>query len=273
MMNSTRTTCGPTGPAWKTALCLGAVAIVVVCCDDQVAGTSVGTGNPTEIQVSFRNDSDAAVALTGSIRVYASTQIPVGGFLPAPLLTIPVDGGNHAGLKADAFKSLADSNWPKGSIENGIYKFNLVVTGQTSGTVLHGFSLNKIKGEFQLRPQDSALVVHENVATIKGGLAPLITLSGNVDTTTFNAKWYYHLFIYGTGFTAKIEHGEFAIENIPTGQYISHLLLVPSKDAGQSGVDSSDIFSLGTPIGIGVDTIRVGTKHDRVPLPDSLRTK
>ena len=270
-MNATRNTRGPIGPAWKTALCIAAAALA--CCDDQVAGTSVGTGNPTEIQVSFRNDSDMAVAITGTMKVYASTQIPVEGFAPQPLLTIPVNGGNHAGLKAVALISLADSLWPNGSIENGSYKFNVVVTGQNSGTVLQGFSLNKVKGEFQLRTEDSSVVTYAKVATLKGSLAELVTLSGALDTTSFNAKWYYHLFVYGTGFSAKIENGKFAIANIPKAQYVSHLILIPSKEAGQSGIDSSNVFSLGATIGAGPDVIPVGGIHDRVPLPESLRPK
>ena len=73
-MSITRNDKQTKNPMWKLALCGLAVAFALARCETQVAGTSVGTGNPTEIQVSFKNDS-GSMAVTGTLNVYASTQI------------------------------------------------------------------------------------------------------------------------------------------------------------------------------------------------------
>ena len=56
---------------------------------ETVAGSSVTTGNPTEIQVSFTGEN-GPVALTGRVDVYGATQVPIPGFNPDPLASFDV---------------------------------------------------------------------------------------------------------------------------------------------------------------------------------------
>ncbi len=255
----------------KAALCAVSAALLWVGCEDQVAGTSVGTGNPTEIQVSFRDDSDMAVAVTGTLDVYASTQIPVSGYRPAPLISIPLASVNRASIKVAAFKALADSLWPKGSQDNGKYLFNLVVKGDTRGAVLRGFSFRKSNSDFLLRVEDGKVSVDAGgAAAIKGAVHPMVAFGGTVDTTTFSEVLDYHIFLYGTGFTAKIEHGSFSLPKMPDGNYDAFLLPLPHKDQQTSGNDSTVVFSTTASLSAGSSTVGRGAVHDRVRLPDSL---
>lgn len=252
----------------KALLC--AVAAALAGCGDRVAGTSVGTGNPTEIAISFRDEAGAVVPVTGSIHVYAATQIPT--FASAPLFSVDVNAATSGSIGTQALAGVADSLWAEGSTEGASRKFNLVVQGQDQGVILKGFTWRKDEGRFGLRSEDGDAIRNGNRATIKGGLTPLVTLSGSVDTLDFYSKWDYHLFVYGTGFTSKIENGRFSLVNIPRGEYTSHMILLPNPEGGASGVDTASIFGF-TGLAGQAGTLAVGPLHNRVALPDSLQVK
>ncbi len=255
---------------WQAALCGLAVAFAFPGCDMQTAGTSVGTGNPTEIEVSFKNDS-GSVPITGTMAVYASTQIPVLGFSPEPLITLSVTGSDHASLKANVFASLADTLWPKSSIENGIYHFNVAVIGDSQGTILKGLSFRKSDGCFVLSGADATAPKVEVKGVLNGNLTPLIVYQGSLDTTKTDPLWDYHLFVYGTGFTSKSEHGRFTIQKLPLGQYECHVLLLPAKEHHLSGVDSAAVYGINTSLEPGNEVLDLGAEQAQVPLPDSLK--
>jgi hypothetical protein len=241
-------------------------------CDLQLAGSSVGTGNPTEIEVAFRDDS-GSVPITGTMAVYASTQIPVPGFSPEPLLTVPVTAADHGTLKAEDFASIADTLWPKGSVENGLYRFNVVVTGETQGSIVKGLVLRMQQRDFVLRDQDATAPRKEGVVTVQGAMAPLVTFEGALDTDTMNSDWDYFLFLYGTGYASQGDHGHFSIPKLPQGQYESHILLLPGKAYLSTGVDSTSVFGLTAPIEPGKGTLILGSVQARIPLPESLITQ
>ncbi|HKP94595.1 MAG TPA: hypothetical protein VJ385_02450 [Fibrobacteria bacterium] len=257
---------------WKTALCGLTALFLFVRCETQTAGTSVGTGNPTEIEVAFRNDSGSE-PITGTMTVYASTQIPVPGFSPAPLISVPVAGMSHAVLKASAFAALADTLWPKGSVENGLYRFNVVVMGETKGAVLKGFSFRKTEKDFLLRAEDANAVRQENTATLKGTLSPLVELKCGIDTATISPYKNHFLFMYGTGLVAKGTAGEFVFPSVPKGSYESFLLSIPMKGNASTTIgDSLAIYSLSAALTSGTNNpLAVGDVQIRVPTPQSLK--
>ncbi|MDB5047533.1 MAG: hypothetical protein JWO30_604 [Fibrobacteres bacterium] len=256
---------------WKTALCGLVVVMAFTHCDLQMAGTSVGTGNPTEIEVAFKNDS-GAVPITGDLSVYASTQIPVEGYAPAPLLKVNVNGMTQASLNVKAFQSLPDSLWPKGSKNGSNFMFNVVVTGDSQGVILKGFTWRKAEGDFVLRDEDQKPPGNGATAVIKGQLAPLVAFQGIVDTSNFSLLLDYYLFIYGTGYKAKVERGVFAMPNLPKDKYDGFLLSLPRKENQISGVDSASVYSLTTSLDAGTSNLTRGEVHERVLLPDSLRS-
>ncbi len=269
-MNTLRNGLNRMPTAWKTALCGLACVLAFSRCDTQVAGTSVGTGNPTEIEVAFKSDSSAAASITGNLSVYASTQIPVEGYQPMPLLTVDVAGATHASLKASLFLNVADSLWPKGSRNDSERFFNVVVTGENQGAVLKGFTWRKADTSFGLRKEDDAPAGVMTVS-VKGLLAPLVAFQGTVDTSNFNIFADYHLFIYGTGYKVKVEHGKFSMQNLPKDSYDAFLLSLPKKDHPISGMDSTSVFSITTPLAAGTSNLVKGSLHELIPLPDSLR--
>jgi len=252
---------------------MAAAALGLVGCDGLLAGTSVGTGNPTEIQVAFRDSTGAAVAVTGSLQVYASTQIPVPGFAPNPLLTVDVAGASSASLKAEAFKGLADSLWPKGSIDSGAYAFNMVVAGGTQGAILRGFSFRKDGGEFDLGMQKAGDAIHGKVAEIEGSLAPLVDIECALDTNELSMNWDNYLFLYGTGYAAKGIKGEFVLHGIPRMPHAVSFISLPGKD-NPSGGGNDSLFVYGLNVDIVPDKAnqaQLGDLQSSLPIPEILK--
>jgi hypothetical protein len=270
MMRPTVHAIVPKSPLLRTALYGFACVLALGACDDRMAGTSVGTGNPTEIEIAFKDDAGTA-PITGSLSVYATTQIPVEGYAPEPLLQVDVAGASQATLKATAFAALADSLWPKGSKNDSERFFNVVVTGEEQGAVLKGFTWRKADTSFGLRAEDEKVKAGETRATVKSLLVPLVAFRGTVDTASFNLFANYHLFIYGTGFKAQVEHGTFSMAKVPKDKYEGFLLSLPKSDHVISGLDSTSVFSLTSPLEDGASDLIKGPLHDRVLLPDSLR--
>jgi hypothetical protein len=260
-------------PAIRAAAWTAAAALALSGCIDRLAGTSVGTGNPTEIQVAFRDSTGAPVAVTGSLQVYASTQIPVPGFAPNPLLTVDVAGASSASLKAEAFQGLADSLWPKGSIDSGAYEFNVVVAGGTQGAVLRGFSFRKDGSAFDLRAQAAGDGVNGKVAEIEGTLAPLVDIECALDTNELSMNWDNYLFLYGTGYAAKGVKGKFVLHGIPKKRHAVSFISVPGKD-DPSGGGSDSLFVYGLNVDIVPDKInqaQLGDLQSSLPTPELLK--
>jgi hypothetical protein len=259
--------------AWKAALGGLAGALALSCCADRVAGTSVGTGNPTEIEVAFRDDAGAALSITGDLSVYAITQIPVEGYAPEPLVKVPVAGADRATLKAEDFKALADSLWPKGSRNGDLYAFNVVVTGESRGAIVRGLTWRKDLNKFVLREEDPKIDEGVKKASIEGPLVPLVAFQGTMDTTTFSLTHEYHLFLYGTGYTSRVSHGVFILPKVPLESHDGFLIGLPSKLHLSAGVDSTPVYSLTSTLEAGTSNPEKGAVYDRVLLPDSLRIR
>jgi hypothetical protein len=255
----------------KTAVCAAFALLALAGCDERIAGTSVGTGNPTEIQLGFR-DATGSAAVSGRVSVYASTQIPVEGYRPDPLLEYEVHDAASATLKAADFAALPESVWAKGSVDKGIHSFNVVVAGASQGSVLAGFGFDKAKGKFVLRPEDDGAVwdAEGERAAVKDSMRALVELKGTLDTTTVNRYKDYHLFLYGTGFTSKVDKGSFALPRVPDGTYHAYLISLPQESGPQSGTDSTDIFTTTGLLSTTTPDLSRGELYSRVRLPDSL---
>jgi hypothetical protein len=256
--------------AWTLSALAAACAFFA--CDLQTAGTSVGTGNPTEIEVAFKNDS-GSVYITGTMEVYAATQIPVPGFSPDPLIRMPVSGASHAALQAEALAALADSLWPATSVENGLYRFNVVVTGEAEGSVIKGFVFRKDSGDFVLEPKYEKTPRNPGSALVKGGMEKLVSIACAIDTTDLLSNFDDYLFLYGTGFKTKEAEGGFIFPSIPKGEYDAFLLSLPGKGQGGIGVDDS-LYVYGLSTGIAADKPNVLTLagvQATVPTPEPLK--
>ena len=251
-----------------------AIALTLWSCDTQVAGSSVGTGNPTEIKIGFTQDG-AATAITGTMDVYASTQIPVPGFSPNPILSIPVTSAKDATVSAQALAAMADSLWPSTSIEGDtLYHFNLVVSGATQGTILKSFGLRKGKKDFVPRVEDAGAKKVGDGLEIGAALTALVEVKAVIDSTALSPTRDDYLFLYGTGYTAKGISGQFKFVGLPKGDYETYLLSLPRKDGNASGEDTLYVYGLKSQVHTDSDNLlTVGTVTGSVPLPESLKIK
>lgn len=257
--------------AWKAALGGLAGVLVLSSCADRMAGTSVGTGNPTEIEVAFKDDSGKPLSINGDVSVYASTQIPVEGYAPEPLVKVPVSGADRATLKAEDFQALADTLWSKGSRNGDVFAFNVVVTGESKGAVLKGFTWRKSDGEFGVRSEGEKPGAGTKKSSVKEPLLQLVAFQGTIDTSTFSLTHEYHLFLYGTGYASKVAHGAYLLPKVPMKSQDGFLIALPSKLHLSAGVDSASVFSLSSTLEAGFSNPQMSEVHDRVLLPDSLR--
>jgi hypothetical protein len=258
--------------ARKTALCAAAALLALAGCDERLAGTSVGTGNPTEIQVGFKDGTGSPVKVTGTLEVYASTQIPVPGYSTKPLLSYPLSGGTSGGIAADDFARLPDSLWSKASADSGtVYRFNVVVAGAQSGTILKDIGFNKSSREFELPSEYEDALKEGGKARITGVLAPLVQARCIIDAETLSADRKNYLYIPGTGYTALGEGGRFTFAALPMGKYEPLLVSLPFDSHNTSGEDSVAVFRLSAAIETGTEsTVAVGVRAATIALPDSL---
>jgi hypothetical protein len=125
-----------------------------------------------------------------------------------------------------------------------------------------------------LRPEDSGAVWGEpgGWVRLKDSLRALVELKGTMDTTTMNRYNDYHLFLYGTNYTSKVENGTFSFRGVPEGKYNAYLITLPRKEHQGSGADSTDIFSTTDPLSTSTTNLSRSEPYDRVRLPDSLIT-
>ncbi len=99
------------------------------------------------------------------------------------------------------------------------------------------------------------------------------TCKTDTNRLAFSSIAVYHLFIYGTGFTAKGDGGVFTLSKLPKGQHDAYLIVLPGKEHPTSGRDSTSIFSLIGGMNTARDSIYRGPAIDFVELPDSLKYK
>ena len=244
-------------------------------CEEQIAGTSVGTGNPTEIEVGFQDSLGEPVAVKGSLQVYASTQIPVPGFSPNPLFSVDVPGATSATLNAESFQGLADTLWPPGSVENGSYGFNVIVSGQTQGAILKGFAYRKRGSSFILPDGDVDAAMREGRALIQGAVSPVADIVCSIDTAELSSNKDHYLFLYGTGYAAKGVFGSFVFHAVPRISQKALFISMPRKDEPSSvSGDSLPVYSVSGEISPdSPNHLQRGGIASIVPIPESLKPK
>lgn len=241
----------------------------------EVTSTSVTTGNPSGIRIAFRKDS-IPVALNGKIEIFASDQIPVSGYSPNPLISIVLIGDSIVEIENQWIESIPDSLWPTESIEgDSIRRINAVISSDSLGSILKGITFQKSKVGFRFFKSNTPLTQVGFYSELPADLNRLTDYITKTDTNrlSFSSLAVYHLFIYGTGFTAKGEGGVFKIPRLPLGQHEAFLISLPGREHQTSGRDSTSIFTLIGGINTSVDSIYRGPEHAIVELPDSLKYK
>lgn len=247
------------------------IGAVLLCrCDMQTAGSSVGTGNPTEIRLGFTGGDGAPRALTGKVDVYAATQIPLAGFHPEPLASFAAEAATSVTINADALKSVPDSLWPAASREgDSVFRFNVVVTGDKVGAILQGLRYRVKDGEFSRIDSVMKAGAAADVAEMSSQLAATADYSFFIDPKPFPLGKDTYVFISGTGFVAKSDSGTFLLKSLPGGKYDPSLIFLAQPGQGQTGQqDSVQLYGLSAPLNTtAVDSLAVGGPKGSVPLP------
>jgi hypothetical protein len=255
--------------AVRRAALLGC-AFALLHCEDRIAGSSVTTGNPTEIQVGFTGEN-GPVALSGRVEIFAATQIPVPGFRPEPLARLEVNGTTFS-LKPDHFESIADSMWAKGSVEgDSVARFNLVITASDQGSILRDLGIRLKDRKFSLK-DGSFTAGMDGAVSMKAGFSAMAAYQVAMDTGSLSLRRLDYLFLYGTGWSATDSAGIFRFPALPAGTYRPSYIGIPTKDSqSQSPTDSVNIYGLDKPIEAGSSSVVRGDVETRIPIPASLR--
>lgn len=261
--------------AMKVVLTLIAGLFLLACIQNSrevLTSTSVTTGNPSGIRIIFKKDS-TPISLNGVVEVFASTQIPVPGFSPKPLLRIELAEAKDIEIATSSINSIPDSLWPEKSTEgDSIQRFNAVITSDSLGLILENICFNRKKAGFSFSKEDSVLPSNNSQAEIIANLAQLTDYAGKTDTNQLSAFHDYYLFIYGTGFVSKGEHGIFMLPRLPIGTHNAFFLPLAKKPYPVSSIDSATIFSLNGKLDTRTDSLSRGPIYREIELPDSLKT-
>jgi hypothetical protein len=239
----------------------------------EVTSTSVTTGNPNGIRLVFKKDS-TLVSLNGTLEVFASNQIPVPGYSPDPLLKFNLVEAKNIEIEAGSIESIPDSLWPARSIEgDSIRRFNVVISSDSLGLVLKEISLIKSKDGLNFAASGKVLPNIELHSEMIVDLVRLTEYVGKTDTNRLSLGHDYYLFIYGTGYVSKGDHGIFKLSRLPMGQHNAFFFLLPKGESPTAGMDSTAIFSLNGGLDTKVDSLYRGPVYEMVELPDSLKSK
>jgi hypothetical protein len=256
----------------RKILLLGLALLHIACFetkapDDVVTGTSTTSGNPTEIQLGF---VDGSIEHAGNVEIYASSQIPVPGFQPDPLLRFQVKGDKEYRLLASDFSSITDSLWPKSSREgDSIFRFNLVVMSDSKGAILHGLGYRPASASFAIPDSMKTPGDTEGAVMVWVDLKKRVGYKGFINPLKLNWDKLHFLFIPGTGYYAKSDSGNFDFSGLPEGRYKVNFISVPNKDIalGSTG-DSTNIYFVDRSLsGAAVDTLTITGVEERISLP------
>lgn len=239
-----------------------------------LAGTSVSTGNPGSVKVSFK-EGDSLTVFSGKLEVFGATQVPLPDLKPSPLAWFTVDTGTSTVLSPESLHSIADSAWPSTSKEgDSIYRFNVVISDLKRATILRNFayhrkSMKVISMDSLNSTADSNGVLHRDAP-----LVPLVKITA-ITKGKFSLERDQYLFIMGTGYIAEGDSGKtYTFTGIPSGIHDLKWMSVWKKGHGlASTVDSLLVYDLRAPFdteGNGVFVIN-DTVHTAIPIPPNYR--
>jgi hypothetical protein len=255
---------------------LGLFLLLVSACvlqerGSDVAGTSVGTGNPGKLKLGF-NIEDSAYRFAGSISLFADRQISVPGVDPDPLAVFPVEPSNEFILAAENVAAIPDSIWPSNSrTGDSIRRFNLVVSNSSFGAIVKGIGLDLTRREFL--PYDSQSAIVENRKfEVAVELHPMKPLTAKINPIRLENTNHNFLFVYGSGFYAKSDSGEFIFPPMPTIEYEMSFVSFPGENRPTTSLDSSYIYGVAPIITHDSGEVRdVSGLIEQIPLPEAYK--
>lgn len=231
-----------------------------------LAGTSVGTGNPGKLTVSFTEDG-APSSFSGTVEVYASTQIPIPPYHPEPLAKFVVLDSSSLEIAFADIDSISDSLWPVRSRKgDSIFLFNLVVKGDSTGAVIQGLVLNRNMKALQ---RIESISMHGSNLEVLVPLAHMDTLVTYVPLKTLDSVSHSYMFLYGSGYFAKSDSGRFQFPPMPRQSYELSIIVLPDSARHiMGGQDSTTTGRFLPPVYPGtIDTLAYKGEIETVRLP------
>jgi hypothetical protein len=249
------------------AVLLGCGLALVHCGTERLAGSSVTTGNPTEIQVGFTGEN-GPVTVAGRVEIYGTTQIPIAGFRTEPLARHNLAGKSTFTLNAGHFEGIADSLWPQGSLQgDSLAHFNLVVIGATQGAILRDMVFRLKEGKFTLKEGTWTAGIGGAVS-MTADLTGLIEYKAFINPNTLEATRHNYLFLLGTGYAAKSDNGNFTFPSVPIGMHSLSFLTLPDKQFNTGNEDTAEVYGVNKPLVSGkIDTVQATRVDFKLPLP------
>lgn len=239
-----------------------------------IAGTSVSTGNPGSVKVSFK-DGDSQTVFSGRLEIFGATQVPLPDLKPDPLAMFTVNSATSAVLSPESLRTIADSAWPSTSKDgDSVYRFNVVLSDSRRATILRDLAYLRKGGKVVSLDSLNSTADSNGVLHRDAPLVPLISITA-VTKGNFAADHDQYLFIMGTGYIAKGDSGKrYSFEGIPSGSHDLKWLTVWKKGLGPaSNYDSLQVYELRSPFnteGTGVFAID-DSSHTTIPIPKSFR--
>lgn len=239
-----------------------------------LAGTSVSTGNPGSVKISFK-EGDSPTVFSGKLEIFGATQVPLPNLKPGPLAIIAVSDTISTVLSPENLRSIADSAWPSKSKDgDSIYRFNVVVSDVRRGAILR--NLAYLKKDGKVVSMDSSRPTADTNAVLDrdASLVPLVSITA-VTKGEFRSTYDHYLFIMGTGYIAVGDSGtRYTFTGIPSGIHNLNWLPVWKKGLGPvSNPDSLRYYGLESPFnteGNGEFVIDVSTSST-FPIPFDFR--
>lgn len=239
-----------------------------------LAGTSVSTGNPGSVKISFK-EGDSQTVFSGKLEIFGSTQVPLPDLKPGPLAIFIVSDTFNAELSPENLRSIADSAWPPTSKDgDSIYRFNVVASDLRRGTIIRNLSYLKKSGKI-ISTDSSKTAVDSNGLQLRDAhLVPLVNVTA-ITKGKFLASYDNYLFILGTGYIAIGDSGtHYTFTGIPSGIHDLKWLTVWKQGLGPAEVrDSLLFYELKSPFntqGTGVFVID-DTARSTIPIPPNFR--
>jgi hypothetical protein len=227
-----------------------AILALALCCygcfetkapDNEFTGTSTTSGNPTKIDLGFV-DSTGPTNVTGTIGIYAKTQIPMPEFEPEPLLKFEIKGKRSFILNSSDLSLIADSLWPASSrIGDSIYQFNILVTNDSLGTIMEGFSYNANRSRFNISDSVDHKEKSDSITSVSAHLATLVDIPFLMREDFLEPEKEDYAFIPGTKYFVHLENTHPILRKVPRERHTAAFILLWQKNHGPSGSTDSTI--------------------------------
>lgn len=183
--------------------------------DQKMAGTSVGTGNPTEIKLSFTKDG-LETPVSGRLEIFLADQNPVFDSLPFAAFAVSEEAGRLlvGGDLADSLekkiarggKALPGQN-PAALTVNAFFRASTGLEGGITLSLVLDTGKNGASAPGRDEAAKSALRV-----------GPLLRARGQVGSSVAEAD-EAHVFVPGSPFKSLVDTGRFEIAGIPQGEF------------------------------------------------------